>query len=301
MQIITHSVCPICFSKEIVYALTANDHFFSKENFEIWECRNCTGRFTQNIPASSAIGKYYNSTQYISHSDTQEGIINKLYHRVRTITLRQKQKLIEKINLTKKGKLLEIGAGTGLFANYMQKAGWDVIALEPDEVARKKAEDLGIQVQNLSELPDLQPEFFDVITLWHVLEHVHELHNYIDQFKKILKPGGNLIIAVPNFISADAKHYGTFWAAYDVPRHLYHFNPDAMKLLMHTHGFEVIKTYPQWFDSFYVSLLSEKYKSGKASLIKGGFSGLLSNLKASGNRNKCSSLIYQIQNQKSKI
>ena len=162
----------------------------------------------------------------------------------------------------------------------MQNAGWDVVALEPDESARTKAAGSGIALRDLSELNSLQSEYFDVITLWHVLEHVHELHDYIEQFKKILKPGGNLIIAVPNFTSDDAKHYGKYWAAYDVPRHLYHFSPDSMKVLMSRHGLVVKNTYPQWFDSFYVSMLSEQYKNGKSNLIKGGFAGLLSNFKA---------------------
>ena len=301
MDIITHSVCPICFSQAINYSLSAIDYTVSKQSFEIWECQNCTARFTQNIPSPSSVSKYYKSDQYISHSDTREGVVNKLYHRVRKITIRQKRKLIEKVSGTKTGKILDVGAGTGFFAQEMQKSGWEVLALEPDESAREKAAQSNITLKDLTELNSLQHGYFDVITLWHVIEHVHELHAYIDQFRKILKPSGNLIIAVPNFTSDDAKHYGIYWAAYDVPRHLYHFSPDSMKLLMKNHGMEVIKTYPQWFDRFYVSMLSEQYKNGKPRLITGGLAGLISNFKTAGNRNKCSSLVYQIQNQKSKI
>lgn len=294
-QKITHTFCPICSSDKIHYCLRATDFTVTHEVFEIWQCDACTGRFTQNIPDAQSIEKYYKSDQYISHSNTKEGFINKLYHLVRNITLRQKRKLVEKLAPVRKGKLLDVGAGTGLFAAEMKNNGWEVTALEPDETARKKALNLGIELKDLSELFSLHAGYFDVITLWHVLEHVHDLHGYVDHFSKVLKPSGKLIIAVPNYTSGEANRYNEYWAAYDVPRHLYHFSPASMQTLMQKHGLEVIAMHPQWFDSFYVSMLSEQYKNGKASVIKGGWAGLMSNFQTLADKKKCSSIIYIIR------
>lgn len=191
--------------------------------------------------------------------------------------------------------LLDLGAGTGAFASVMQQSGWTVSALEPEEQARRKAADLyGLQLQDSSKLFELEENQFDAITLWHVIEHVHSLHQYLDQLKKVLKPGGIIFIAVPNYTSYDAVLYKEFWAAYDTPRHLYHFSPTAMQKLLQSHGLQLKTIKPMWFDSFYVSLLSEKYKSGRSNLVKGFFNGAVSNLKAMFNKEKASSLIYII-------
>jgi 2-polyprenyl-3-methyl-5-hydroxy-6-metoxy-1,4-benzoquinol methylase len=209
---------------------------------------------------------------------------------------RELVELIEKeINPYETDTWLDVGCGTGAFLNTMLQAGWDATGLEPDETARKNAQEL-YQVQPLSspEIFNLPEQQYDAITMWHVLEHVHQLHEYIDQLKKLLKPSGKLIIAVPNFTSADGQHYKSHWAAYDVPRHLYHFSPASMKKLMELHGMQVIEHKPMWFDSFYVSMLSEKYKNGKDNLISAFFRGLLSNIAAMGNHQKCSSVIYVI-------
>jgi SAM-dependent methyltransferase len=295
MKRIHHSNCPLCGSGNIHYSLTVKDHTVSAEFFKIDECEDCSGRFTQDAPDMSEIGKYYQSPAYVSHTNTREGIVNRLYHRVRKITLNQKKKIVQQQTGLQKGRLLDIGAGTGLFVDTMVKAGWVVTGLEPDEGARGVASGINIKLEDLSNLFSLQPASLDAITLWHVLEHVHELHRYLRQFGKLLRESGKLIIAVPNYTSGDAKHYREYWAAYDVPRHLYHFSPAAMKHLLEKHGFSVVKIYAQWFDSFYVSLLSEQYKSGKPGLIKGGWMGFISNLNAAFNRKECSSLIYVAQ------
>ena len=287
--------CPCCGSANIKYKLTAIDHTLSGEKFEIWECDACTVRFTQNAPVQSAIGRYYQSENYISHTDTKKGLINSLYHIIRKQTLRQKQQLVEKITGVKQGSLLDIGAGTGAFAAYVKAAGWQVTALEPDELTRQRATELyGISLQNNEQLFSLPPASFDAITLWHVLEHVHALHEYIDQILKVLKPGGKAFIAVPNYTSYDAETYQENWAAYDVPRHLYHFSPLAMKKLMAKHGMKVEKLLPMWYDSFYVSMLSEQYKNGKPANVSAFKSGLLSNLKAGEDYSRCSSVIYVV-------
>jgi 2-polyprenyl-3-methyl-5-hydroxy-6-metoxy-1,4-benzoquinol methylase len=290
--IIHHTSCPVCDSADIYPVLTARDHTVSKEIFEIAECKNCTARFTQNIPDSDSIGRYYQSENYISHSNTSKGLVNRLYHRVRKITLTQKRALVESETGLKNGSLLDVGAGTGLFVNVMRAAGWKVTGLEPDKSARNRAREMNILLNDSKDLFNLPAASFDAITMWHVLEHVHDLHGYLQQLKKLLTSSGKLLIAVPNYTSADAAIYKEFWAAYDVPRHLYHFSPKSMELLLNRHGFTLKATHPQWFDSIYVSLLSEQYRKGRSNFIGGVWNGLLSNTNMLMNKNKCSSLIY---------
>ena len=186
MEIIHYSACPVCNSTDISLALSAKDYTVSGETFAIYECGKCGARFTQDIPNPANIGKYYASSSYISHTDTSEGIINKLYHRVRKITLDQKGKLVLRATGLQKGKLLDVGAGTGLFVLQMKERGWDTIGLEPDEGARKVAISKGVDLKESSDLFSLQTASFNAITLWHVLEHVHDLHNYLEQFRKLL-------------------------------------------------------------------------------------------------------------------
>ena len=290
-----HIDCPVCGSSSVAPVLKAKDYTVSNEVFEIWHCGNCTLRFTQNTPDEQSIGRYYQSAEYISHSETKKGFINSLYHIVRKRTLQGKRKLIEKASGKKSGVLLDIGAGTGSFLNVMKKGGWNVKGLEPDVNARKKGEELyGLKLEPIEVFYKLPAKNFDVITLWHVLEHVHALHNYIQQLKTLLKPGGKLIIAVPNYTSKDAQHYAAHWAAYDVPRHLYHFSPQSMDTLLQQHGMKTETIKPMWFDSFYVAMLSEKYKNGKGNMFAAFLNGLSSNLAALKEKRCCSSVIYVI-------
>jgi 2-polyprenyl-3-methyl-5-hydroxy-6-metoxy-1,4-benzoquinol methylase len=293
---IVYASCPNCGNKNISFVLSAKDYTVSQEQFEIWECKNCTQRFTQNIPGKESIGKYYQSENYISHSDTSKGLINNLYHKVRKRTLFQKQKLIEKTTGKKVGNLLDIGAGTGAFLHTMRMANWNITGLEPDESARKKALELyDLRLKKTEEFVCLPAESFDAITMWHVLEHVHDLHEYIQQLKLLLKTGGRIFIAVPNYTSYDAQHYKEFWAAYDVPRHLYHFSPESMETLIESHQMKVEKMRPMWYDSVYVSMLSEQYKTGKSHPANALIFGIFSNLKTLVDTRKCSSIIYIIR------
>jgi len=290
---IVYDLCPNCGSKNISFIISAKDHTLSGEEFEIWECKNCTQRFTQNIPGKENIGTYYQSKNYISHSDTSTGFVNNMYHKVRKHTLIQKRKLIEKTTGKKQGNILDVGAGTGAFLNTMKMANWKVTGIEPDKNAREKAKELyGIHIEESEKMNSLPSQSFDAITLWHVLEHVHDLHENAEQLKNLLSANGKLFIAVPNYTSSDAKIYKEFWAAYDVPRHLYHFSPLAMKNLLQNHGLKVEKIKPMWFDSFYVSMLSEQYKTGNSHPLKAILNGSISNLEALFNKSKCSSLIY---------
>jgi len=292
---IHYSQCPVCKSTSIKPFLSAKDNTVSQAIFAVWHCDQCSARFTQDIPEQQAIGAYYASDNYVSHSDTQQGFINKLYHRIRKRTLSAKLKLVNSETGKHSGNILDVGCGTGAFLNTMQQAGWKCTGLEPDEAARLKARYLyNIEAQPSALIYSLQPEMYDAITLWHVLEHVHELHEYVKQLKNLLAVNGRLFIAVPNYTSHDATVYKENWAAYDVPRHLYHFSPDSMKVLMNEHGLEVKKMKPMWYDSFYVSMLSEQYKNGKGNIISAFMIGLISNIKTFFNHQKCSSIIYII-------
>lgn len=295
MSSIHYTHCPVCDSTDLQSVFIVTDHTVSQEKFLVVECGNCKLRITQDVPDEKSIGKYYKSEDYISHTNTSKGLVNKLYQLVRTRTLKQKRKQVERHTGIKKGYLLDIGSGTGAFANEMVLHGWQVIALEPDAGARETGKNtFGIDLAGLEGLFDLPSSSFDAITLWHVLEHVHELNRYMDTLKRILKPKGKLFIAVPNYTSADAVSYRELWAAYDVPRHLYHFSPGSMHTLVEKHGMKTVKMLPMWYDSFYVSMLSSRYKKGKTQLAGSFSQGLRSNLQAVGNPGKCSSIIYVI-------
>lgn len=292
---IHYSNCPVCNSPNINLILKTKDYTVSQQEFFIWHCNDCTFRFTQDVPAQDAISPYYVSENYISHSDTKKGLINKLYHAVRTTTLNAKRKMLIKETGLPKGKVLDIGCGTGAFLHNMQQAGWDITGLEPDLTARKKAGELyGLQPQEPGKLFDLQAGSYNAITMWHVLEHVHELHAYIRQLAALIKTDGKIFIAVPNYLSADAVMYKEHWAAWDTPRHLYHFSSRSMEKLMGIYNLKLVAVKPMWFDSFYVSMLSEKYKNGKGNMLKAFWNGFVSNVKAMGNKRKCSSIIYVI-------
>ena len=198
------------------------------------------------------------------------------------------------IGLTK-GRLLDIGSGTGGFVHEMISSGWEVTGLEPDADARNVAkQSFGITLQEAGQLFSLAGVSYDVISLWHVLEHVHELHRYMAQMKFLLKDSGRILIAVPNYTSKDAAIYQEHWAAYDVPRHLYHFSPGSMQILLEKHGLKLVGCKPMWYDSFYISMLSSKYRNGKTNFAAAFINGLRSNLKAWGDVRRCSSVIYVV-------
>jgi len=292
---IHYTHCPVCGSPGIRQALSARDHTVSGEIFSIAACAACTLRFTQDVPGTASIGPYYKSENYISHTNTSRGLINRLYQSVRKRTLKQKKRLIEKATGVSRGHLLDVGSGTGAFAHTMKQAGWQVTGLEPDADARAVAKrSYQVDLDDINHFYQLPVSSFDAITLWHVLEHVHDLQGYMAQLKNLLKEKGKLFIAVPNYTSKDAAIYKEFWAAWDVPRHLYHFSPQSMKTLVEKHGMKIEQYKPMWFDSFYVSMLSSKYKNGKTNLVASFINGLRSNMKTMGNVQRYSSVIYII-------
>jgi SAM-dependent methyltransferase len=272
--------------KENGYIRT-KDFLVTGEEFSLVQNENYSFLETRPRPDLKDLAKYYQSEEYISHTDSKKGAIAFLYQKVKSYSLVKKVKLISKLN-SGKGNLLDIGAGTGEFLRMAQRKGWVISGVEPNEGARNFAYKKNITLDE--SIAVLDGKIFDVVTLWHVLEHMPDLQNTIQNIKQLVKVGGTLVIAVPNFNSFDAKHYKNYWAAFDVPRHLWHFSQDAMREIFCSE-FELVKTKPLLFDSFYVSLLSEKYKSGNSFSMKAFFIGLLSNLMAWRNK-EYSSLIY---------
>jgi 2-polyprenyl-3-methyl-5-hydroxy-6-metoxy-1,4-benzoquinol methylase len=285
--------CPNCHHQESNVVLTVKDYTVSGLFFDLHRCVQCGFIYTGNPPSKAEIGKYYKSDEYISHTDSSKGVFNKIYQLVRNFSIRQKASLISGYTKLNKGRILDYGCGTGSFLYQMKKNGWKVTGIEPDDIAQKKAAGLiDESVFSPDHLHALQEASFDAITLWHVLEHVHDLDLSLNAFKRILKTNGILVIAVPNNESFDAKHYKENWAAYDVPRHLYHFTPSSIEGILSKHGFRKIGMKPMWFDAFYVSLLSEKYKYGKMRLLSALAIAIISNLSAFLQPGKCSSQIY---------
>ncbi|MEK0423290.1 MAG: hypothetical protein RLZ95_1200 [Bacteroidota bacterium] len=293
----SYTPCPVCKNDNISLSLHSKDYSLTQAQFDILKCNSCGLKYTFPAPSKQDIAPYYNFPNYISHTDTNEGWMNQLYHKVKARTLIQKTNWVQSLFTGYKGSILEVGAGTGAFAHAMQNKGWKVTALEPDVASRQRAlNNFNLTLLPIEALNSLPKESFNVIALWHVLEHVHDLHIYMSIFASLLKPNGRLIIAVPNHKSYDAHFYKNFWAAYDVPRHLYHFSPRSMDKLCKVHNLKVVQYKPMWFDSFYVSLLSEKYKqTGYFGIIRAFIVACISNLKAKSDSEKASSIIYEIK------
>jgi SAM-dependent methyltransferase len=293
---IHHDICPVCSSAEIGQKLTCIDHFKSKDPFPVWKCKLCGFTFTQDHPDEAAIGYYYESDDYISHSDTSKGLVNKIYRVVRKRMLREKRNIVKKETGLDKGSLLDIGSGTGHFGAEMKSSGWDVRGIEINEKARATSTaNFGLDIISPEKKSLLQSGGFDCITLWHVLEHFTDLKGYITEIYRLLKPGGTCIIALPNISSYDADHYGPYWAAYDVPRHLWHFNPDTFGFLFGGSGFRMVNVRPLPLDVFYISIISERYKGNKLSFITGMLKGLYFAFLSLFNKRKSSSLIFVLR------
>ncbi|MEO8147094.1 MAG: class I SAM-dependent methyltransferase [Bacteroidia bacterium] len=295
METLSH--CPICNATQFTQFIECMDYTVSRETFQIVQCNNCSFKFTNPRPTENEMGRYYESDDYISHSNSRKGLFNLAYQAVRNFALKRKLKLIESFHSQEKN-LIDIGCGTGEFLGKANDTGWKTIGLEPSENARKYAtEQNKLTVYDLDYLKEIKPQSFDVITMWHVLEHVPNLQEFIPQLKDILKDYGTLLIAVPNCNAYESKIYNVTWAAYDVPRHLNHFNKETINKLLITNGLVVKNIIPMPFDAFYISMLSEKYKgAGFIRMAFNGFiNGLKSNRKSKTDVNLASSLIYEIK------
>jgi 2-polyprenyl-3-methyl-5-hydroxy-6-metoxy-1,4-benzoquinol methylase len=277
--------------------LTVKDYSVSKETFQLYHDEDLDMLITSPQPSLENLGKYYESVDYISHTDSKRSLFEKAYHFVKNIALKNKLDLINSFQ-PNKGRILDIGAGTGDFLSVAKQNGWQTIGVEPSEKAKAIAKNKGVSF--VEKTVALENHSFDVITMWHVLEHVPNLEEQILELKRLLKPNGTLIVAVPNFKSFDAKQYGTFWAAYDVPIHFWHFSKTAIKMLFEKESMKLVKVLPMKFDAFYVSLLSEKYKTGKMNYFSAIYFGLKSNWYGKKNL-EYSSHIYVLKNDQKSI
>lgn len=285
--------CPLCGGNRFEKAMTCTDHYATGESFDICRCRDCGFLFTWSFPAEEEIGRYYETPDYISHSDTNKGLINHAYHWVRRFMLSRKARLVRHYSGLDRGSLLDIGTGTGYFPHYMKEKGWQVSAVEKSPAARAFAkEHFNLDVNAPDALDRQADKSFDVITLWHVMEHLEHLNETWETLGRILKDRGILVVAVPNPTSFDAKKYKEMWAAYDVPRHLWHFSPSVMQRFGAKHGFILAQCHPMPFDAFYVSMLSEKYRKSALPFIKGLASGTEGWFSSLAKKERSSSMIY---------
>ena len=278
------------FKKENTYSVV-KDFSVSGESFSLLLNDEYQILKTDPQPSLDKLPSYYESEDYISHTDGSRTLFEKVYQGVKRNAIRKKVALLSKFS--QKGSVLDIGAGTGDFLTEAKNKGWNVTGIEPNAKAKQIAISKGVTFSETLEI--LESHSFDVITMWHVLEHVPDLEFQLSELKRLLKPNGTIIIAVPNFKSYDAKKYKVFWAAYDVPRHLWHFSKTSIEKLFQNKNMKLIKVKPMWFDSFYVSLLSEKNKNGKMNVIRGFFYGFISNIYGMVKK-EFSSHIYIIKN-----
>ena len=288
--------CPLCGNKRFEKVMTCTDHYATNEPFDICRCMSCGFLFTQDVPDESEIGRYYESPDYISHTDTRKGLANRLYHYVRQYMLRRKAHLIKRCCGLSRGRLLDIGTGTGYFPHFMSQCGWRISAIEKSPQARAFArERFGLEVDAPEALGGYEEKSFDVVTLWHVMEHLQHLNETWERLYSLLDERGILVVAVPNPTSFDARYYKERWAAYDVPRHLWHFAPAVMQQFGAKHGFTLVERHPMPFDAFYVSMLSERYRNSGLPFVKGMFSGIEAGLASAVKKERSSSMIYVFQ------
>lgn len=288
--------CPICSDIHLELFISCKDHTVSRETFQIMRCNACGFKFTNPRPEAKDIYTYYEAEEYISHSGTNKGLINKMYALVRSYTLQKKVGLVSSLTKhinSETKSILDIGCGTGDFLNACKQNGYTITGIEPSAIARNNAnEKFGITPLTPETLFEISGQEFHAITLWHVLEHIYELGKTLAQVKTLLHANGVLIIAVPNCNSWDAKKYKVHWAAWDLPRHIYHFTENDIKQMFKKYSFSIHSILPMKFDSYYVSLLSEKYKTGKNNYLSGFINGFISNLYAVKKEFGYSSQIY---------
>lgn len=276
------------FHKTTTPFLTCKDHLVSKKVFQLNINPQLEMLVTTPIPED--LTPYYNAPTYQSYKKSNQSLLDLLYNIVKKRAFKTKRRLIGKKLSTK--SLLDIGAGTGDFLLYCKSLCYSVHGVEPNENARKKAEQIQISLEK--SIQSFEGKKFEIITLWHALEHISNLEECMNQLKLLLSESGQLFVAVPNFKSYDANYYKEYWAGYDVPRHLWHFSQKSIQILFRSVGMRVTKIHPMKHDSFYVSLLSEKYKTGQHNYLKAFFIGLISNMKASRSK-EYSSLIYVLE------
>ena len=290
-----HYKCPWCNSENTKKRISLKDEFLTQEEFEIHECHSCGLLYTEPRPPKDKIGAYYKSKAYYSHQENTKGLIPKIYENIKSINLKHKYKIATEGKQI--GKLLDIGCGVGDFLHTAEQKGWQCTGVEPSEdataSAQKRTKAKILASEDLEQLPD---NSFDVITMWHVLEHVEDLKWQVEQLQRLVKQDGRIVIALPNYNSYDATFYKEKWAAYDVPRHLNHFNRETLVKIFKTKELNEIKNDKLRWDAYYISYLSEQYRHHSLSLIRGAFRGMVSNCKAR-RTGEWSSRVYVFQKQ----
>ena len=254
---------------------TTKDYLGSNEKFEIvWSKYKGIAK-TYPKPLKNNLKEYYNSENYISHNPKAIGLISLIYLAIRSLMNRNKLKMIKPF-LSKNDKVLDFGSGSGSFL-YKLNFKYESFGVEPNDFARSTSLAKGLRV--VSAMKEYKVKF-NMIFLWHSLEHVYDINKTINEFSQKINSKGILVIALPNIRSFDAKKYKSFWAGYDVPRHLWHFTEEGIIDFLERKKFKFIKKRPLFWDAIYISYLSEKYRKSKFSLIKGVFWGIISNLTA---------------------
>jgi 2-polyprenyl-3-methyl-5-hydroxy-6-metoxy-1,4-benzoquinol methylase len=277
------------FYRDLQSFLDCKDHTVSGEVYQVK--KNVALDMLVTVPVPENLAAYYKSENYISHTDSKKSILDKVYQAVKNITLKRKVHLINSFDTSSKN-ILDVGAGTGDFLKVCKDNSWNVFGTEPSLDARNIAKKKDVVLQE--DLTEFKNQKFDVITLWHVLEHVENLQEYVTMLHHLLSENGRLLIAVPNFKSDDAQFYKEHWAAFDVPRHLWHFSQTSISKLFSDVHMIVEKMVPMKFDAYYVSLLSEKYKSGKMNPIQSFYRGFVSNWRAKETK-EYSSILYVLR------
>ncbi|MDN5202038.1 class I SAM-dependent methyltransferase [Fulvivirgaceae bacterium BMA10] len=285
--------CPVCHGTSFKDFITCKDFTVSHQDFSIVSCKTCEFKFTNPRPETAGLASYYESEEYISHANKRTNLINTAYKLARSFTLKGKLRIVNTHSI--KGVLLDVGCGTGEFLNTCKTDGWQISGVEPNNGAKAKAEQLNKEKFYHSIFDIDRNESFHAITLWHVLEHLPNLQQSLKKINELLTQDGTVFIAVPNSNSYDAQHYQEYWAAYDVPRHLFHFEQKTINKLFKENNFILQKIIPMKLDSYYVSLLSEKYKNGANNYLSALVQGFKSNQWAKKNNNNYSSLIYVVR------
>lgn len=267
--------------------LRATDYLVSGESFDIyWDSKK--KRAWTDVEYLNSLDTYYKSADYISHHSRPHSFTQRLYVWARTLMLNYKY-LILKNNINFKSSLLDIGCGTGSFLTFMKKKGFKVYGVENNSKARSFC--LENNLETLATEASLPNDNFDLVTLWHVLEHLPNSEKSIATYRELLKKDGLLLIAVPNFQSHDRIHYQKDWAALDVPRHLWHFTPKGLTTMVEEIGFDLIQKKALGLDVFYICYLSEKHKDKSLPLLRGIFKGSFFLVKALFTK-KHSSLVF---------
>lgn len=293
MDIHTIGRCPLCGGRELYEFAYCTDYEISGENYSLLRCKDCGMVTTANAPMESETHRYERLQHKLSLAESPKGVVNTLYYIVREIMLNRKWRMVKQLSYQKRGTLLNYGAKTGFFSDYMVRKNWAVTSVEKFHQERQFA--LELFHHRMIDTPDmrhLKDSSFDVVTLWHVLEHNNHPDELLNSFHKILKPNGILMVAMPNVNSLDAQYYGSSWAAYNVPRHLWHFNPNTISMLAKSCGFVLMDKRGLPFDAFYISILSERRRGKRCALLKGAFKGLRFWVNSIDRTDNSSSIVY---------